>query len=286
MKILALSDIHTDLVREEDKNDFFTMLTTFLNAIENVNLVICAGDISPDPMELTSTLKTIGEAISAEYYLFVPGNHDVWEVPEPKNEISRFKYEQQLKDVVETTKFRYLPFNPLCINDKIGVIGSIGWYDYSLRNPEWDEHLSIIDVSYSDKWYAGFVWNDARYANWGMKDEEVVDYLLKQLEIDYNNIQHCPYKIAIFHHIPFKEGVENKRVIKWDYFSAFMGSKRFGEQLLQWGVQLVIHGHAHRPREYKVEATHVYCAPIGYSQEWKTGLEKELAARIKIITFP
>ncbi|MFX0090897.1 MAG: metallophosphoesterase [Candidatus Hodarchaeota archaeon] len=290
LEIVAISDIHVDINNIGSYEDgdnwvkFKEKLRKILSHFNDIDLLVCAGDISPSVSELQRTLEFLTKSIEAEYYVFVPGNHDIWEVDRKLFEgISQQKYEKGLREAVNHTKFRYLPTQPLIIEDKLGLIGNIGWYDYSFRNPKWDDYLRQKKTWYYAKVLDGVVWNDVNYTDWGMHDLDATEYLINQLKEDYQKIRALPYKAAVLHHVPFREGVVYKDIIRWDFFSAFMGAACFGDLLQQWKVDLVIHGHTHFPQTYQVKSCRVYCAPIGYPSEW--GFEG-LNSRIKVFVFP
>ena len=288
LKIVLFSDIHTDIGNALYKSTYLAEVAQYINQIKNIDLLICAGDISPSILELANTLEFLSENIASSYYLMVPGNHDIWYTEEKLTTgISKAKYEYTIKEAVEQTKFHYLPNNPLIIDNNFAVIGNIAWYDYSFRNKKWDSYLKSENSWYDKKVYNYSRYNDVIYADWAMKDEEVVIYLLNQLKNDYKKVQSIPYKIAVFHHIPFREGVLYKNNLEWDYFSSFMGSNSFGAQLLDLKIPLILHVHTHFPLKYQINSCKVFCAPIGYPTEWQSNnIIKELSERIKIIDFP
>lgn len=269
MKIVALSDIHSDINKLYSPQNFSEEFSKVLGQIESCDLVVCAGDVSPDLNEIMYTLNLIVESIESRFYVFVPGNHDVWETREEVTEgISRKKYETILPKIVNEASFIYLPKQPIVVDEEVAVIGTNGWYDYSFRNPKWDTYLKEHGTWYDPKYLDGKMWMDVEYANWGMSDKEVVEYMLTQLESDFAKVNGVPRKIVVSHHVPFREGVVYRDEVRWDYFSAFMGAARFGELFEKWGVELVIHGHTHFPLKYTAGNCRVICAPIGYQMEW------------------
>ncbi|MFX1251452.1 MAG: metallophosphoesterase [Promethearchaeota archaeon] len=295
LKILTVSDIHVDINNPGSFNDgshqvkFLDKFREILGQITGVDLVVCAGDISPSVTQLQRTLDLITKSIESTYYVFVPGNHDIWELDQQLWEgITKEKYEIVLRESVNQTEFQYLPSQPLVIEDKLALVGNIGWYDYSFRNPKWDDRIKEDKTWYYGKRWGGYAWNDVNFTDWGMHDFDVTDYLMNQLREDYQKIKNIPYKMAVMHHIPFIEGVVYKDSLPWDFFSAFMGAACFGELLQEWNIGLVIHGHTHIPSTYRVGSSRVYCSPIGYRNEWRRpkDIVGELMERIKVFEFP
>ena len=86
LKILSFSDIHSDVNKvgyREDGDEWVKFSDRFneiLHQYKDIDIVACAGDVSPSTLELQHTLELINESIDAQYYVFVPGNYDVWEL--------------------------------------------------------------------------------------------------------------------------------------------------------------------------------------------------------------
>lgn len=291
LKIFSFSDIHVDInsfLVKGGKSTFLNEFKSFLSKLKDINVVLCNGDVSPHLNELEELLNVVSESVDADHFIFVPGNHDIWQLDSKVEDgISREKYEDLIPKTVSNTKFHYLPNNPLIIDDSVAFFGSIGWYDYSFRNPKWDDYLKEQNTWYYAKVLKDVgIWNDGVYAEWGMHDLDVVKYCIDDLTKDYKQIKDISTKIACFHHVPFLDGVKFKDQLNWDYFSAFMGSKFIGDKLLEWNTNLVFYGHTHFPHEYKKMNCQAYCSPIGYQNEWETkNLQEVFSTRSKIVEY-
>ncbi len=316
LEILAFSDVHVDIGQAGIGDEYLEEITRFLRSFGEVDIVICAGDVTPFLVDFEDTLKYLHENLEASHYFVVPGNHDIWidalvSPPDARPERrwpenitgsqnflgwSMNKYEEALAQAARRAHFHYLPSHPQFIDEfDLGIIGNMGWYDYSLKNPTFDEKLKKLKVNYESKWLPGVgTCNDVNFANWGMSDLEVVEYLMKQLQNDKTallKMSNTPplHLMAVFHFVPFREGVSYKNDLSWDFFSAFMGSKRFGDYLVTKGFTSVIHGHTHHPLRYEVgRGIKVHCQPIGYPSEWTEGTDVHavLSQRIKRISIP
>ncbi|UCE12216.1 MAG: metallophosphoesterase [Candidatus Heimdallarchaeota archaeon] len=183
MRIVVFSDPHVDINSKflQDNNvkeDFIDVLVNNLDSCQP-DILICAGDVTPETSLLKMTLKTIKAQVESDLYLFVPGNHDIWfKNPADNSELatsSLDKYQRVIPEICRDIGFRFLPNNPLALG-KLGFLGSIGWYDYSFRNPKWDNQIDLIH--YAAKRYEGKVWSDVNYGEWGMSDAFVCQYLL------------------------------------------------------------------------------------------------------------
>jgi len=238
---------------------------------------------------LQKTLELIKEKINADYYIFVPGNHDIWDLElqkyKIKQGISMQKYEVDLPNATKRAGFHFLPSNPLIIEDEFAFIGSIGWYDYTLKNHKWDEKLSQEQVKYEEKYYKGRYLNELNYSNWGMTDKEVVEEFRNRLKDSFEVVKKIEKKMMVLHYLPFMQSVEYKEIIEWDYFNAFMGAKIFGELIREFQISTVIHGHTHMPLKYRLDDIMIYCNPIGYPTEWAKQLEEEVKHRVSTFHF-
>jgi putative phosphoesterase len=280
VRIVVFSDPHVDinsriLQKNDVKEDFIDVLVDNLDSCQP-DVLICAGDITPETSLLKRTLATIKDKVKSDIYLFIPGNHDIWfRKPADNSELARTsldKYQRVIPEICREIGFRFLPNNPLAVN-KLGFLGSIGWYDYSFRNTKWDKKIDLIH--YAAKRYEGMVWNDVNYGEWGMSDASVCQYLLSELEKDYKflsqkEIEEC---FLVLHHVPFRQFVKYKDDLKWDFFSSFIGSQKFGEWALNHPkIRSIAFGHTHFPQTDEIGGITNYCVPIGYLSDVKESL--------------
>ncbi|MFX0116658.1 MAG: metallophosphoesterase [Candidatus Hodarchaeota archaeon] len=272
MRIVAFSDAHVDINSiSEITGEEGRFLEQLIDCLQESapDILVFAGDLTPDIKLLEDSLKAIAQRVDAQHCLFVPGNHDVWfgSAVDPRGDASssRDKYERVLPQICHQTGFHFLPTQPVII-EEIGFLGSVGWYDYSFRNPQWAINL----LNYAAKRWEGLVWNDVNYAEWEMSDPEVCEWLLQVLESDWQrleeeNMSDC---FLILHHVPFRETVVYKNNPSWDFCSAFMGSQEFGDWARsRKGIKTVIFGHTHIPQKTQIDRLSVYCNPIGYLHE-------------------
>lgn len=91
--------------------------------------------------------------------------------------------------------------------------------------------------------------------------------------------------IMVTHFVTFSKFVQFEGVPSWDFFNAMMGSKRFGELALTYGVKKSIFGHVHVKYHEQYEGIELICNPLGYyPHEWDNeSAEKEIYSAIKII---
>ncbi len=307
-----------DVAESSSGKKYLPKISQFFARFGDVDFLICAGDVSPYLDEFESTLEFLRATVKAGHYLVVPGNHDIWieelidasvDFPPPLefasemqattedvfNAASKRKYEKDLPKVTKRVGFHYLPGQPLLVEEfNMGLVGSIGWYDYTFRNEKHDEQFEDPEQMYASKLLPGIgVFNDLFFAKWGMPDKAVVAYLMRQLRHDteallmQNGEQRPLHLLGIFHHVPFRQGVVYKNQLWWDFFSAFIGAECFGNFLIEQQFTTVFHGHTHFRLQYSVQKTQVHCHPIGYPSEWENrrNIHGELQRRVKLVTL-
>ena len=220
-------------------------------------MLVIAGDLSPNLMELARTLIDFRELDCQK--LFVAGNHDIW-VMNDNRVTSQEKYEL-ISRICEECGFHNLDASPF-VFDRIGFCGTIGWYDYSFKSEDYD----IPEELYKLKCFGDSIWNDVNYAKWGCSDLELTRRFKSELKKQIRSIKQTTSQIVVVtHHVPFKEGVIYRGQLRWDFFNAFMGSKAFGEICVnEPSVTHALFGHSHRPFNKKIQGVRAICSPIGY----------------------
>ncbi len=273
MKIGLISDLHTDAT-EANK----AIVPFLINAIKaaDLDVFVLAGDITPKLSEFYEILSEFSKAELACHKLFVPGNHDIW-VTKDANMTSEQKC-GVISEICQDHGFYSLNDAPYIVED-IGFCGTIGWYDYSFASDRYD----FSAEQYADKQLMGSVWSDKFYAKWEDTDENIAHRFEANLEKQITSLKNKVKRIiAITHHVPYRECIQYRGELPWDYFSAFMGSEGLGticqrEPL----VTHVLFGHTHQAVNQQVRNVKAICAPIGYlythpTESLQTYAEKSL----------
>lgn len=263
MKIAVLSDIHEGLNRKKTECDIMGLLKDWILEHEP-DVFIISGDIAADPEKAYTALENLQSAVPGTQLLFVNGNHDIYA------EDSQAAYEKLLRFPGN------LANGPVeLVNDWV-IIGDGGWYDYSFGVDGFSEEEFAAGT------YKDYHWPDMKYANWPGTDAEETERSLERLEgwlkqYESKNI------IMVTHVIPFSHYLRVKNIGSWDFFNAMMGSSRYGELALKYGVKKYIFGHIHLRYHEMYEGIEVICNPLGYyPSEWQTdSAEEEIASTIK-----
>jgi predicted phosphohydrolase len=207
-----------------------------------------------DVLFLGSDLGTDDATVAACLGLFrsfpgrrfgILGNHDVWVEPGDTS-LARHARLQKLLDEEG--------FHPLerrsAVVDGWGLVGAMGWYDYSFRDP-----IGVPDASYREKRDpdTGFVvWNDARFVRWEMSDEEATEWQVQTLRARLAELAGVERILALVHHVPHKDLLFHPRFLvprRWRFANAFLGSNRLAEVLeADSRVREVVNGHIHTAR--------------------------------------
>jgi predicted phosphodiesterase len=280
MKIACLTDLHTDY--GPANREILPYLAAEI-AQASPDVIALAGDVATDLDALATSLKVL--AGLAPRCLFVPGNHDVWcrigEGPKPAG-CSRRRYTHRIREACEAVGFHYLPKRPLIV-DGVGFAGSMGWYDYSFRRPDLDPRISLDQ--YRSKQYGSNIWYDVVCADMGASDEAVAATMEQELAQDVAVLVKEKVRaiVCVTHHVPFRECVEYKGFVGWDFFSAYMGSEGLGRIMLAEPlVQVALFGHTHTRYDTQIKHVHCVCPPVGYLRR-KTGLEQVARRSVAIV---
>ena len=139
MKISFISDLHANRIP-----DCFQLMDQIRKKLFSINpdVFIIAGDVAASIRLFEQVLHTFACIPCPK--LFVAGNHDIWIESSTmlrKGINSTVKYYELIPSICERNGFTCLGQCP-CIIDGTGFAGTIGWYDYSLRNKKFDSLFS------------------------------------------------------------------------------------------------------------------------------------------------
>ena len=268
MKILITADLHYDLPRSQEP----TRALARTACAAGGDVLILAGDTAgADPAALTECLRLFAGFPGRK--LLVAGNHCLWC---RNGESSLDRYERLLPDRAAGCGFELLDHRPVAI-DGLGLVGSVGWYDYSFR----EQSLAIPLAFYRAKLAPGAAaysgehahlveanrrrltarqlaiatrWMDGVHVRLGMDDEAFLNRLVAKLRRHLWGLSEQVERIvAVTHHLPFEQLVPRGRPDRFAFAAAFMGSERLGQELARCPkVTDVYCGHSHWPRRMQI----------------------------------
>ncbi len=271
MKIGLISDLHTDVTPLNK-----ALIPYLIDAVKaaELDVLVIAGDLARHLVLLSETLNAFHLADLACEKLFVPGNHDIWAIETPD------VTSEQKCDIISQLCYE-CGFHPLMdqpfVTKQVAFCGTIGWYDYSFAPDGYD----FSDAQYAEKELMGAVWNDKRYAKWTDADPAVTRRFQAELDTQIDAVRDNVSRIMVVtHHVPFRECIQYRGELPWDFFRTFMGSKHIGACCVQ--EPLITHalfGHEHRSINMQLHNVRAICAPVGYLYEEPTMGLKDYAGQ-------
>jgi predicted phosphodiesterase len=213
--------------------------------------------------------------------LFVAGNHELW----TRGEDSYRLWKEELPRRVRGVGWRWLEAEPFVRGDW-GIVGSVGWYDYSFAC----EELGMPRRFYEKKVSPGAArmlgmgellerdddvpqaardvyarWNDGKFVKLGRPDEAFAEELARRLEEQLASLSGVGNVLVAMHHLPFREMLPPPHTAQWDFVKAFLGAERLGRVIHGHGnVKTVVCGHTHLPMEGEVGGIRAINVGSGY----------------------
>lgn len=275
MKIIAAADIHFPR---------YGLAWTEAMAVQMCNcgadVLILAGDITTGDATQFNQILGVFKNFKGPR-LFIPGNHDLW-VDDEDPDTSTLYY-STLQTIITDAGFHYLPGAPYIVG-KIGFVGSLGWYDYSMRQiqtPYAGLHVTPLKAKrtadttqitpltetpiawenlttehykgkalmwHEDDKLQNIVWNDALYMDWKITDEAVTAQMLADIAIDLKALPEAVNQVvAVTHHVPHESLLKSHRDKVGAAFSkAYLGANSLASALeADPRMRLVLYGHSH-----------------------------------------
>lgn len=272
-KILVTSDLHYDIKRSQAAVERLAAHA----CSEGGDAIVLVGDTAGADLQKFSQALAIFEKFNGIKAL-VPGNHCLWcdhiGIDGLPQDASLERYEKLIPAIAAEHGFTVLDHQPLLLNN-IGLVGSVGWYDYSMRCESLGipvdfyrtklspgaarymgdfEHLlsQHENILTQEHMSLGVRWMDGFHVRLGMSDEDFLDMLLVKLECQLEEISHSADRILAFiHHLPFRELVPNARPPRFAFAAAYLGATKIGSLLQKFEkVTDVFCGHSHWPAQH------------------------------------
>jgi Icc-related predicted phosphoesterase len=273
MRILVTADLHYDIARS--KEPARQLAREIVSA--GGDAVVLAGDSAGADLGMLAQCLDLFEGF-AGLKLMVPGNHCLWCKGE-ENSLDR--YERLIPQVAAAAGFVVLDHQPQVLagadGSQAGLVGSVGWYDYSFADQSlgiplafyeaklspgaadyYEEHRHLVHAhreKLTERHMSiGSRWMDGVHVRLGMSDVEFTQMLAQKLRGQLAQISPKVSRIAAFvHHLPFAEFVPKDRPDRFAFAAAFMGSPAMGQVLLECPkVSCVCCGHSHWPGRMKI----------------------------------
>ncbi len=273
MRILITADLHYDVRRSRRPAEALVRRVRETPA----EALVLVGDTAGADLDVyRQALRQFADFPGQK--LLVPGNHCLWC---HNGETSLDRYERLLPALAAEEGFHVLDHQPVLLGNT-AMVGSVGWYDYSLR----DDRLGIPTAFYREKispgaarYYGGYDdllaehaealterhfalgarWMDGRRCRLGMSDEAFLQRLLDRLESQLTALRRRADRIVAFvHHLPFRQLVPPDRPDRFAFAAAYLGSQRLGELLGRYeNVTNIYCAHSHWPGRTRIRGMNV-----------------------------
>jgi predicted phosphodiesterase len=246
MRIFALSDIHVDY----DANARWVSDVSASDYLDDV--LVLAGDVSDSLRLLEWCLTTL--AARFKKVLFVPGNHDLWVIREPRGRTSLQKFLDVIA-VVTSSGASMQPFR----GRNVAVVPLLGWYDDSFGAPS--EALKSVWMDYhACRWPAGFGGNQIAAYFAALNDQ----YLMP---IDGD-------VITFSHFLPRIDVMPSFVSEKWLY--PILGTARIEQQLRRLKPIIHLYGHSHINRKITLDGITYLNNAFAYPHETRIAAKRLL----------
>ena len=266
-KMLATADLHFGSYADGDE---CTRRLAEDVCASDADVFALAGDVAEKELEDLEQCLSLFDGFDGPKF-FVPGNHDLWTT----GDSSYRKYVRGMPGVAMKCGFHMLDVGP-CVAGRTGFVGSVGWYDYSMRRDD----LDFSEEDYAKKTLPGIgTWNDMNFVHWDYTDHEFTEYCVRRLSHHYGAIEdRVDSVVAVLHHLPFREllyGETGDRAL--ELCRAYMGAERLGELLLTWPkLRLCVCGHRHGMDSLEKEGVRSFV--VGSTYQMKRLLSLDLSS--------
>lgn len=289
MRLFVTADLHYNHRHSRPLAD---ELIDRMNAeLQPGDAVLVVGDTAAgdgDELEQCLTRFSVGGP-----RLLVAGNHELW----TRRDDSHRLFTDELPARAAAIGWHWLEERPVRLNERVAVVGSIGWYDYGFALPHLgiprrfyehkispavavrlDEYAFLLATT-DDITPAGMEvaarWNDGRHVRLHRSDEQFLAERLAALDRDLSSLDAdsaIERVIVGVHHVPMPELMPPKppeHVMTGKAFAgAFLGSPAIGQMLLRHRkVAEVCCGHSHFPAQ--ADVGHIRGVNIGSGYRMK-----------------
>jgi 3',5'-cyclic AMP phosphodiesterase CpdA len=202
--------------------------------------------------------------------LVVPGNHDLWTREPDSSSLER--YQHVLRGEASVAGFHYLDQHPVrSVDGRVGIVGSINWYDYSFADPAVADEYPEAPEMYRAKLFPNGQHNDGRFVRLRMSDADFTAEVVSRFTAHLAELPSSVEQVVVIqHHPPVRELFYPTPLTNTyqRFWLAYTGNRRMQEAVLsEPRVQTVICGHTHAFCTADVEGKR--CINIGGDYDFK-----------------
>ncbi len=240
MKIVATADLHFH-------PRWAKALTRLARDIhdERPDCLIVAGDVGHPLHHFRQGLALFADIPCPR--LALAGNHDLWSSGDHTSETL---WNGVLAEAAHQAGFAWLDGEVRRLGS-LGLCGTLGWYDYSARDPR----LELADQDYYIN--KGMFNNDGNFVDWAWADQEFAAAVLAGFQERLAGLCQDPAigQIVVATHVPpFEQNMVRKEDdFAWTFGNAFFGNLTLGQAILSCPkVSHVISGHSHHGGRWQI----------------------------------
>lgn len=256
MRVVITSDLHYRPALRPRYVDFVRRI-----ADAQPDCLIVAGDVGHPLRLFRRGLELFADVPCCK--LFVPGNHDLY----CGEHDSRTLWESVLPEVATAAGFACLE-NRVVRLGRLGICGTMAWYDYSTRAA----HLDLPANAYPALKAA--VNHDADYVDWPWSDRAMARFLMRRFGRRLAALDADPTveQVLVVTHMPiFDAAVPTyPQSDFWSLQRAYMGNLVLGDAVRASAkVTHVVSGHIHRGGAWQIDGVYgpIDCRVVGVSAE-------------------
>ncbi len=236
MKLIAISDLHYDEAEEKAEQGIE-------NVIQNdSDVLLVGGDIARTKETLHIALDQLKQFPGVK--LAYLGNHELRALEESV----LGEHYQEMGSLFRQYGFHLLDEQPFLYR-RIGFVGNVGWFDYSLyRGDHLEEERKKADSYFVEK-----------YDSNGMGPREFTEHCVARVKSQILSLEgRCDSIYLGIHHIAFPEFLKYGHSRLYDFKNLIMGSDRLRHLYEHPKVKAGFCGHTHRSGEIEVFGKKVY----------------------------
>jgi hypothetical protein len=116
--------------------------------------------------------------------------------------------------------------------------------------------------------YSNRRWQDLLKNEWTKNNVYFCNFFLERLK---RQLQECKTqtKIIVTHMVPIEEFTVKDNAEIWNYFNAFLGTKKLHALYQTYNVTHAICGHVHYRKQCSKDGINYYCPCLNYASEWE-----------------
>ena len=237
--------ITSDPYRYHEKKTALDKLADHISEVAP-DLFVIAGNLGEPVSNFESALECFSSLPCQK--AVITGNRDIWH--REGEHTSQQLWEEVLPSVIRRCGYAWLEQDNLIIKG-VGVCGTVGWYDYSARDPT----LGYTTEDYEN--LKGLVSKDSRHIDWQWSDREFSSHLQKGFASRLESLErdHAVNHIIVVTHIPiFKEAIAPvPGDAQWNFGTAYTFNLTLGRVIApKTKVRHVVSGHTRLSGQWEI----------------------------------